>query len=273
MRLAKAEAIYRPNLLINGNFKINQRGQSSYNNTGSSWARKYTVDMWCMLGDNGAVSLTINEDGTVTIVNSSTSECYFAQIFDNLPEDDYTMSANVVSFTGAVKMYPEGSMETAVTVANGINTMTRHGTPNGVSFRLEGNSSVTLKWTKLEQSLFATGYIDEDNAISQIKCRRYVFPINMSLLVRANTTNSFETYFDTFNEFEDTPSIDKSYLNEEGVLYMANNALYIGKDNLQVSVTKNGSLSLLCSVSSTSLTRNDIGTLTFNGYVIATCEP
>lgn len=178
MKLAKAEAIYRPNLLINGDFQVNQRNLGTYNNTGSSWARLYTLDRWCILGLGGAVSLTINGDGTITITNTGDEECYFAQMFENaLESNDYTMSAYIVSFTGTVKMYPEGGMETALTVSNGVNVITRNGAPSGVSFRLEGHSSVTLKWVKLEHGSIATPLVPRLYAEELLLCQRYGYNV------------------------------------------------------------------------------------------------
>lgn len=268
MRLAKAEAIYRPNLLINGNFKSNQRGQSSYNNTGSSWTRKYTVDMWCLLGDNGAVSLTINEDDSVTIVNSSTSECYFAQMFDNLPEDDYTMSANVVSFTGTVKMYPEGSMETAIIVNNGINTITRNGTPNGVSFRLDGNSSVTLKWAKLEQGLFATVYYEEDEAIAQMRSSKYVRTYRGSIGIGSCTLASRVIVALPIDMIE-LPMLTPTNVsvNAAGVTSFTND-LTLGDSSTKDIVF------LVCNFSGDPFTTGQSGTVNVqSGRIILSCEP
>lgn len=51
------------NLLINGRFKINQRGQSSYSGNG-----KYTVDRWSLSGSNITINIT---DGIVTGTTSA----------------------------------------------------------------------------------------------------------------------------------------------------------------------------------------------------------
>ena len=55
------------NLLINGNFSINQRGSTSYIQT-NTW--KYSVDRWKYVGIMG---VTVNESGTVSI--SKTNSC------------------------------------------------------------------------------------------------------------------------------------------------------------------------------------------------------
>ena len=60
-----ANNVSNPNLLINGDFKVNQRGQSSY--TGMSG---YTVDRW-QIGGNS--SLSVEENGITFVSNGITS--------------------------------------------------------------------------------------------------------------------------------------------------------------------------------------------------------
>ena len=76
--LALTNDISNPNLLINPDFKINQRGQSTYSISPGSG---YTVDRWKLW--NG--TLTVNSDGTITLknivsgencINPRTSYCY-----------------------------------------------------------------------------------------------------------------------------------------------------------------------------------------------------
>ena len=64
-----------PNLLINPDFKINQRGKSTYSSTGAG----ATVDRW--LGTNAKT--VVNSDNTVT-VSSLSGTGYFTQHEENI---------------------------------------------------------------------------------------------------------------------------------------------------------------------------------------------
>ena len=64
-----------PNLLINPDFKINQRGNSTYSSTGAGG----TVDRW--VGAN--VKTVVNSDGTVS-VSSLSGTGYYTQHEENI---------------------------------------------------------------------------------------------------------------------------------------------------------------------------------------------
>ena len=260
-----SKSLYKPNLLINGDFKINIRNQTTYS-ADTIWT--YTLPMWRI--NNG--KLYVNKGFVRFHRETSINNAYLNQVVATKSDSICVVKVKEISGNAVIRF---GDSTVTKPVSNsGIYIVYNPQPISAVAIELPNqNSYINIEYIDLFDGDIAYSHVEEDDAIAQMRCRRYVLPIYMSLLVRANKINSFETYFDTFNEFEDTPSIDKSYLNEEGVLYMVSNALYIDKDDLQISVTKNGNLSLSCSVSSTSLTVNDIGTLTFNGYVIATCEP
>lgn len=87
---------YRPNLLINGDFRINQRGKSGYRD-------EYSVDRWYI--DFGDVS--VNDDKTITVDTFYTGSAHtrLIQHFDNfehLRGQTIVMSAKItcVSDTG-----------------------------------------------------------------------------------------------------------------------------------------------------------------------------
>ena len=70
----------RENLLVNGWFRINQRGQSSYTTTGS---RVYTVDMWKATTSNGGNgTVTVTENGITASYPSGNNYLYLVQILD-----------------------------------------------------------------------------------------------------------------------------------------------------------------------------------------------
>lgn len=85
----------RPNLLDNGWFTVNQRGQSSYTGNG------YTVDRWQQYGATTAV----NNDGTLTLTYTNTG----AGLFQRIPYDA-SLIGKVLTFS---VMFPDGEIFSA----------------------------------------------------------------------------------------------------------------------------------------------------------------
>lgn len=85
-----------PNLLINPDFKINQRGNSTYSSTGAFG----TVDRW--VGTNAKVD--VNSDNTVT-VSSLSGIGYYTQHEESISYGKHTYSIYVQAITGTVKAF------------------------------------------------------------------------------------------------------------------------------------------------------------------------
>ena len=157
-----------PNLLINPNFKINQRGSSTYSSTGAGG----TVDRW--VGTN--VKTVVNSDGTVT-VSSLSGTGYYTQHEENVSYGKHTYSIYVQSITGTVKAFykSKDSKDNELgTLKQGLNTFTS--VDNGFkSFFLSiaGGSSVTLKYAKVEQGTVATLFVAPNPAEEFVKCCRF----------------------------------------------------------------------------------------------------
>lgn len=82
-----------PNLLDNWYFPspINQRGQTEYTGEG------YTIDRWRVLHHSGSgypsnVTLTLNTDGSIELINDSNYIGVFQQVLENIPKGIYTAS-------------------------------------------------------------------------------------------------------------------------------------------------------------------------------------
>ena len=165
------------NLLINGDFQINQRGQTIYttkNDTIGNWEKVFSFDRWYVYGTSQELSVTVNEDKTITVQNIGNDTGYFIQPLENALElNDYTLSANVVNVSN-VKMYFEDlGMSNAIDLVAGYNAMTQNGSPTGAVFLMQANSSVTLKWVKLEQGSIATPLVPRLYAEELYLCKRY----------------------------------------------------------------------------------------------------
>lgn len=157
-----------PNLLINPDFKINQRGKSTYSSTGAG----ATVDRW--LGTNAKT--VVNSDNTVT-VSSLSGTGYFTQHEENISYGKHTYSIYVQAITGTVKAFYKSKNSKDIelgTLKQGLNTFTS--VDDGFkSFFLSiaSGSSVTLKYVKIEQGSIATTFVAPSYAEELNKCYRF----------------------------------------------------------------------------------------------------
>lgn len=169
-----------PNLLINPDFKINQRGSTTYT-TG------YTVDRWRI------TSATLNAT-TKTLSNSNSASGTFLQSLENKPTGTFTVTLNVASVTGTVKFsWKDGSTyKTGVTISKGLNTYTFTASSlTWVGIDIASGASVQLNYMKLEESSVATPFIKPNKAEELAKCQYYtvVFEPRRTIL-NANTDSS-----------------------------------------------------------------------------------
>ena len=123
-----------PNLLINPDFKINQRGATSYEQQG------YSVDRWKIWN----VTVTPNSNGSITIKNDKyTDTGTFIQILENATEGDSTLSCYVTSVTGTVTMFADDN--TQVVLKQGLNVVHTSNSTKNFSILLNRGTSITLK--------------------------------------------------------------------------------------------------------------------------------
>ncbi len=183
--VGKAQYI-NPNLLINPDFKINQRGQSEY---GSS---SVTVDMW---RTDARTRVEVLDSGNIRIIATGNyTDGWWAlfQFVENLNQIDiYTVSVKVVDISGdSWHMATESDIRTPLVV--GVNTITDNipfsGANGKVGLALNGGNAgdyVELEWIKLELGTVATPYVDPDEALELVRCQRYykeltgLFPISI----------------------------------------------------------------------------------------------
>lgn len=163
-----------PNLLINPDFKINQRGKSTYSSTGAG----ATVDRW--IGTNAKT--VVNSDNTVT-VSSLSGTGYFTQHEENISYGKHTYSIYVQAITGTVKAFYKSKNSKDIelgTLKQGLNTFTS--VDDGFKsffLNIAGGSSVTLKYVKVEQGTVATAFIAPNMAEEITKCKRYFQVLNV----------------------------------------------------------------------------------------------
>lgn len=159
-----------PNLLINPDFKINQRGATSYEKQG------YSVDRWKIWN----VTVTSNANGGITVKNDKYTDIgTFLQYLENATEGDSTLSCYVTSVSGTVTMVADDNSQ--VVLKQGLNVVHTSKSTKAFTIFLNRGTNITLKWVKLEQGKVATEFIAPNYAEEILKCQRFYVVLESSL--------------------------------------------------------------------------------------------
>lgn len=169
-----------PNLLINPDFKINQRGSVNYAKNG------YTVDRWKIT--NGIVKPQSN--GIIVTLNN---EGLLTQSFENALSGTYTATIKVTSITGDCVL-SIGSHSLQLNKA-GTFSITENGSIADISLRkTTGTCTIAIEWIKLEQGSVATHFVEPNKAEELLKCQRYYEKMEVLLgRLVVNTSQNFST--------------------------------------------------------------------------------
>lgn len=183
-----------PNLLINPDFKINQRGATSYTSNG------YTVDRWKV--NNGTVSPQSN-GVTVTLNN----EGQFIQLLENTSSGTYTATIKVTSITGDCVLFV-GSHSLQLNKA-GTFTITENGSITGISLykSTAGTCTINVEYIKLEQGSVSTTFIAPNPADELIKCQRYYFKRYYFYVFYSGTESFTYIFSDTIPSMRIEPTV------------------------------------------------------------------
>ena len=170
-----------PNLLINPDFRINQRGQAEYTSG-------YTVDRWYSPGKCSAAPISGGVKLTSTVTASSTTHAFWQDFEFPLPPGKYTLSLKAADVTGvwaarirtvtAAGDYVDSYYTPRLQA--GINSVTvdlsdsEYISAVSVSLNkgIEIGDSLTIEWMKLENGS-ATLFVHPDPATELAKCQRY----------------------------------------------------------------------------------------------------
>ena len=182
-----------PNLLINPDFRINQRGQAEYTSG-------YTVDRWYSPGKCSAAPISGGVKLTSTVTASSTTHAFWQDFEFPLPPGKYTLSLKAADVTGvwaarirtvtAAGDYVDSYYTSAL--REGVNKVSVD-LPDGeyisavsIGFNkgTEAGDSLKLAWAKLESGSLATPFVPPDPATELAKCQRYY---------QMRTTNDIDT--------------------------------------------------------------------------------
>lgn len=161
-----------PNLLINSDFRVNQRGKSAYV-TGD----EYTVDRWRRSG--GATVIPSSSGVTIT---AGDTDAYFSQYIErgetSIVGKTVTISmcladGTIVSTTGTIGSTLD---KTHLDVNYNYGRLYLRRTASGVCnfiISVNAGNSITIKWAKLEIGSIATAYSPRPYAEELGMCQRY----------------------------------------------------------------------------------------------------
>ena len=154
--------ISNPNLLINPDFKINQRNYSGWkvnnnsNGTVDTSTQRYIMDRWRLM------------DGTITITGGKVwLTGTLIQVLENSIGNNFTASVSIENGT-ATASYDDSTK----------------------TFSIVGDGAA-LNWAKLEYGTAATPFVPPDPAVELMKCQRYyqVVDLGQPIFVMGNSTS------------------------------------------------------------------------------------
>ena len=168
-----------PNLLINPDFAINQRGQSTY--TGIS-AYTYTVDRWCIWKYNcdNYGTVTVNDDGSLAVDGTlGADDAILTQTLEYgaaLVGKTVTLSLEVSEITGTISIQQHKNVQSTLNIsAPGVHKITFDWDTSSNRIVIDNTNCThyTVKWIKLELGGAATPFVPPDPATELAKCQRY----------------------------------------------------------------------------------------------------
>lgn len=231
-------AIHR-NLLINGNFIINQRGESSY--TG---AAIYTVDRW-RIGSGADITVAPIDGGGVYIINQNNTYRFFGQLIELFEIEEgttLTLSAcidgELYSVSGNLPEEVPNTISNIYYFGNDYLQFGYCGSKDSwyAELIIPANSEITVDYVKLEEGeMCSAPYgIADSYAVELLKCQRF-FRIYTEttpvIVVRYDANrNADESYLVTSvfleNEMRTYPLLDSynqvTWFQSEGTFYPIN---------------------------------------------------
>lgn len=198
-----------PNLLINPNFKINQRGQETYSIHDLERSLFYTTDRWALeynyldRKENLDISITTNSPSGLTFsVNKAAS---FVNFYQAIKMEEIDLRGKTVTFSFHIgecsgnkgffiQTYYNNTYhviaEGTITEGNKIYTCTATIPSSNIDFVKFGfncnglglQGTLNINWAKLELGDSITPFIPPDPTLELLKCQRYYIQTKSSQL-------------------------------------------------------------------------------------------
>jgi hypothetical protein len=206
-----------PNLLINPDFKINQRGETSYTSAVAQTIKiVYSVDRWCLYGH----SLTVNSDKSVTITPTTYSDGALIQNLETPVDGDITVQVYAVGVSGtatvSVRPSDDSSTTEIGTLKNGLNTFTFSRGIKKLVIRVN-SGTLTLKYAKVEQGKVATSFVAPNPADELIKCQRYYFNRYYFYVFYSGSASFTYIFSDTIPSMRIKPTVNFANTSNSGL--------------------------------------------------------
>lgn len=228
-----AERFSNPNLLLNSNFKVDQRGRGTYTN--NTTKPTYTLDRWMSIN----TEVVYNVDGTATITSLATTDtsAWFKQILEHAINDTCTLSCNITAVTGSAYLYNHANGKKIV---KGLNTVTLSYLKEA-SIELKQGASITIEWIKLEKGSKATAYVAPNYANELQRCMMYYNVVNTSL--NGYFTTQMYVGCETLLNMRTKPTVKG--VGSIWVYYYGGNTKYKFSDLQSIELTKYSEITLL----------------------------
>lgn len=235
-----AERFSNPNLLLNSNFRVDQRGRGTYTN--NTTRPMYTLDRWMSINTN----VVYNVDGTATITSLATTDksAWFKQILEHAINDTCTLSCNITAVTGSAYLYNHANGKKIV---KGLNTVTLSYLKEA-SIELKQGASITIEWIKLEKGSKATAYVAPNYANELQRCMMYYNVVNTSL--NGYFTTQMYVGCETLLNMRTKPTVKG--VGSIWVYYYGGNTKYKFSDLQSIALTKYSEITLLVAPSGAS---------------------
>lgn len=227
-----------PNLLINGDFQVWQRGESFDLKTNGAY--KYTADRWCVATSN-EYHIEKSENGGITL------PCSLYQLLE-VPlnkNEDYMLSVCIddVIYTRSIK----GGTSCTSTYLEYVSSSTR----DYVRVKFPSTDvAKTIKWVKLEKGAIATPFIPRLYAEELALCMRYyqrVFGVGLAYLFIWPSSYNVALASFTFSPMRATPTVTLHACwgtdsNGNGVTCNSIEVTDVGYDGATMKLTFNSSI-------------------------------
>ena len=206
--------ISNPNLLINGDFRVNQRGKTSYTHTGEQYGYTYFVDRWFAWGEN---PFTFNvSTKTLTPNTSNTGNSLLSQWIEDVSgilgkTITYSVSTNGTIYSKTLNIPTTLSNNVSLgELPTSFGKLRVWSNNNILRFDIivSYNHSIVLNYAKVELGNVITPFSPRPYAEELAMCQRYYQNINtISSLLYARTTDQLRAMINFKAEMRTKPTL------------------------------------------------------------------